>query len=202
MAAALCGLAAAHAQIPDQIARWHGAQLNPARTIELDKAVALYQRLMPRYQMVQAMRANGVPAPVVFCLHYREADNSFTSSLAQGDPLTHRSVHVPRGRIPGKNPPYTWEEAAADALYSPELDHLDTRNWRTVQTALDAIEGYNGLGYRARGIASPYLWAGTSVYTRGKFSSDGRFDKLAVDRQLGCAAILLRMRTRGGTLPF
>ena len=199
---ALCCFTTASGQTPDQIARWDSAQLNSARTVELDKTVALYERLALRYQRVQAMRTNGVPAPVVFCLHYREADNLFTSSLAQGDPLTHRSVHMPRGRIPGKNPPYTWEEAAADALYAPELDHLDTHNWRTVQTAFDAIEGYNGLGYRAHGIASPYLWAGTSIYTRGKFASDGRFDRLAVDRQLGCAAILLRMRTRGSALPF
>ena len=189
--------AVAHAgPLPDQAARWQAARLDPKRTIELDKAVALYQRTAARNR---AVSASGVPAVVVFCLHYREASNSFASSLAQGDPLTHRSIHVPKNRIPGRVPPYTWEECALDAL---ALDRMGAKDWRTVAGTLNACEGYNGWGYWKRGLVSPYNFAGTDRYSRGKFSGDGRYDPLAVDQQLGVAAILLRMRERGISPPF
>ena len=146
------------------------------------------------------MRANGVPAAVAFCLFYREADNNMADSPAQGDPLTHLSVNEPRGRIPGKKPPFTWIACAEDAYYV--VDRLDLCNWRDTKSALDKIESFNGFGYRSHNIAAPYLWAGTSLYARGKYVRDGRFDPLAVDRQLGVAAILKRMQERGIALPF
>lgn len=36
-----------------------------------------------------------------------------------------------------------------------------------------------------------------SANERGKYVSDGKFSKVAVDGQLGCAAVLLRMKERG-----
>jgi lysozyme family protein len=62
------------------------------------------------------------------------------------------------------------------------------------------MESFNGFGYRRHGLASPYLWSGTSLYLRGKYVSDGRFDPLALDGQLGCCAILKRMLSRGLSL--
>lgn len=180
---------------PDQEARWMSAAINPKSTIALDADVSLYRRLSPRYLRVEVIRLNGVPAPVIFCLHQRESSGSFMCSLAQGDPLTHRSRHVPRGRIPNVDPPYTWEQCAFDALYV--VDRLDRKDWCYLSPRMDAIEGYNGFGYRSRGIPSPYLWSGTSIYTRGKFTRDGHFDRMAIDGQLGCAAILKRMQERG-----
>lgn len=185
-----------------QANRWQQAKLDPRRSIELDKAVILYARTLPRYQAVEHFQQNGVPAPVIFGLHYREASNSFTSSLAQGDRLTARSIHVPRGRIPGKPPPYTWEEAANDALYSHELDYMQAKDWSNVGSVLQNIESYNGLGYQRKGVVSPYVYAGTDQYKRGKYTGDGRYDTFAIDRQLGVAAILKQMEARGIKLPF
>ena len=37
---------------------------------------------------------------------------------------------------------------------------------------------------------------------RGKYSADGRWDRFAVDKQLGAMAIMLRMRERGVAVPF
>lgn len=189
-----------YASEPAQVARWSSARINPARSIELDKKVALFLRSRERYRSIETMRKNGVPSTILFGLHYREADNSFSCSLAQGDPLTHRSRNVPRGRLPYKAPPYTWEECAIDAVY--HVDRLDLSDWKRIGSGLEAIENYNGAGYRRRGIPSPYVWAGTSAYERGKYVSDGRFSPTAVDRQLGVAAILKRMQTRGITTPF
>lgn len=184
----------------DQAARWQAAKVDSRQTIALDKLVQRWRRTAGNYQAVEFLRDNGVPAPVSFCLFYREADNNMACSPAQGDPLTHLSINEPRGRLPGKKPPFRWIDCAEDAYYV--VDRLDRCNWKDLQSALDKMESFNGFGYRARGVAAPYLWAGTSLYTRGKYVSDGRFDRFAVDRQLGVCAILKRMQERGIPLPF
>lgn len=187
---------------PIQEERWTRAKLNPKDIIRLDKAVALYQRTRPRYEVIEKQRKNGVPASVVFVIHGRERDWSFRHHLHNGDPLTGRTKNVPAGRIPGKNPPYTFEESAEDALYT--VDHMDRRNWRSLGDALQAIEAYNGLGYQIYHpeVPSPYNWAGTSIYERGKYYGDGKYSPTLVDQQLGCAAMLKRMQERGVILPF
>jgi lysozyme family protein len=159
-------------------------------------------RLAPRYAAVEAMRKPGVPAPVLFCLHYRESDNNFRCHPHEGSPLTHRTRFIPKGRIPAPAmPPFTFEQSAEDAYYV--CDRLDRRDWLHLAPALQAIEGFNGLGYQRPGRPpSPYLWAGTTLERPGKFIADGRFDPTARDAQLGCAAILKRMRERGIAIPF
>jgi lysozyme family protein len=171
--------------------RWAAAKLtNPDK---IDKLIDRYRRTHKTYDAIQAMRKNGVPARVVFALLYRESDNDMTRSPAQGDPLNHRSLHVPHGRIPDKNPPYTFLQAAEDAYYAPELDHLDTKQWTEIGAILSNCELFNGPGYWKRGLVSPYNWSGTNQYSRGKFVADGKFDPMFVDRQMGAAAILKRM---------
>ena len=184
----------------DQTARWNAAKLDPRRAEALNGLVDRWNRTRASYLAVTKMKANGVPAVIAFCLFYRESDNDFACSPAQGDPLTHRSRNEPANRIPGKSPPYKWADAAFDAYYV--CDKLDQCQWSEMQSALDKMESFNGFGYRSHGIAAPYLWSGTTAYTRGKYVSDGRFDRLAVDQQVGVAAILLRMKERGTALPF
>ena len=181
----------------DQVARWNAAQIDPRKDIALNLAIEKYQATKWRYEKIQAMRPNGVPAPILFCLHYRECDNSFRQSPAQGDSLQRRSVNVPAGRIPDKEPPYTFEQAAFDAYYVCEHPPLDAINWDDLQAALDKMESFNGFGYRARGINAPYLWSGTSLYHGGKYIRDGVFSKTAMDAQLGCVAILKAMEKKG-----
>jgi lysozyme family protein len=127
----------------------------------------------------------------VFCLHGRESSWDFTKHLHEGSPLSHRTRYVPKGRLPDKSPPYTFEQSAEDALY--KLMDLENRvKWSSLPDALLAIELYNGAGYLKYhpSVPSPYLWSGTTVYSRGKYVSDGRWCKFTVDKQLGCAAIL------------
>lgn len=185
----------------DQAARWKAATINPKSRMALDVAIALYERNEWRYQNLANSRPGTIPPAVIFCLHMRESDNNFKTNLGQGDSLQHRTIHVPRGRIPDKEPPYTWEQAAQDALFV--TDHMDKHDWNHLQGALDAIESYNGFGPERHGVPSGYLWSGTSLYgpPNGKFVSDNRWSSTARDGQLGCAAVLKRMRELGKPLP-
>jgi lysozyme family protein len=201
LASFLCA-ASAIAATPkvDQTARWNTAVASPKARIALDVATALYVRNEWRYQNLANTRPGTIPPMVIFALHMREADCNFKTNLGQGDSLQRRTIHIPRGRIPDKAPPYTWEQAAEDALFV--TDHMDKHDWAHVQGALDATESYNGMGYRRYGIPSPYLFAGTSVYKRGKFSEDGHFSATMVDQQLGTVAIWKAMQAHGIALPF
>ncbi len=192
-----------HAEVPDQAGRWQSAEIRPQARMRVDKAVFLYQRTASRYQRIERLRNPGAPAPVLFCLHLRESGADFTCHPHEGSPLTHRTRDVPKGRIPAPaQPPFTWEQSAEDAYYV--CDRLDLPNWRNLSVALQSIESFNGTGYQRfhPTIPSPYLWAGTTVYSRGKYVNDGRFDPLAVDAQLGCAVVLKRMQELGMQLPF
>jgi lysozyme family protein len=136
-----------------------------------------------RYVTVQNL--SGVPWPVTAVIHERESSQSWAANLANGDPWNKPTIHVPRGL----GPYGSWEDAAVAAL------HYDFANWRdwTIGGALCALEKYNGFGYALRGMVSPYLWASTNQYIRGKFTADGHFDPAAIDHQLGCAGLLMRM---------
>ena len=72
----------------------------------------------------------------------------------------------------------------------------------TAGGAFTLLEEYNGLGYAARGRPSPYVWASTNQYVKGKFIADGHYDSNAIDHQLGCAALLSRMAQMDPTIRF
>ncbi len=67
---------------------------------------------------------------------------------------------------------------------------------------LTNLERYNGLGYAARGLPSPYIWSGTEQYHAGKYVADGVFDPTEVDKQLGCAGLLLTMMGLDASIRF
>jgi lysozyme family protein len=139
-----------------------------------------------RYQAVAA--ETGVPWFAIAVIHERESSQNWRTSLAQGDPWNRVSIHVPAGRGPFK----CWEAAAIDALTDCAPHLARHRDW-TVGGTLTELEQYNGLGYAARNVPSPYLWAGTDQYRSGKFVRDGIYDAAAVDSQPGCVALLQHM---------
>jgi lysozyme family protein len=139
----------------------------------------------PTYELVQA--ATGVPWMFVGIVHGMEAGFNFSSHLHNGDPLTARTVQVPKGRPLNGAPPFTWLDSAIDALRFEKL-HL-VSDW-SVPHMLFLLEGYNGFGYRARGVPSPYLWSFSNIYDKGKFVADGKFDPNAVSKQCGSALML------------
>jgi len=127
-------------------------------------------------------------------IHERESDMDFTTHLGQGDPLNRRTVHVPAGRGPFTGLD-AFEQGAVDALIDcAPYAALSNKDW-SISGMLTYLERYNGLGYATRGIASPYLWAGTNQYSKGKYVRDGVFDPNAVDKQLGCSGLILAIDT-------
>jgi len=75
------------------------------------------------------------------------------------------------------------------------------RDW-TIGPLLTKLEEYNGLGYAARGVPSPYVWSGTDQYRSGKYVRDGIYDPNAVDSQPGCAGLLMAMTALDPTISF
>jgi lysozyme family protein len=65
---------------------------------------------------------------------------------------------------------------------------------------LYVLEGYNGFGYRSKGIRSPYLWSFSNLYEKGKYVADHQFDPNAVSKQVG-SAVLLKLLSEGGLWP-
>ncbi len=151
-----------------------------------------------RYQAVGTPL--GIPWWFVGVIHELEGGRNFHTHLHNGDPLTHKTVHVPKGRPPG-NPPFTFEESARDALTMEGFAHK--ADWSMSQ-ALFRLERYNGFGYRKPSINlhSPYLWSFSQHYTRGKFSSDGRFDANLVSLQCGTGVLLRTMVDAGHVTPM
>jgi lysozyme family protein len=148
-----------------------------------------------RYQAVSEKAS--VPWAVVAVIHERECSQDWALSLAQGDPWSKVSVHVPAGRGPFKS----WEEAAIDALVDCAPYAARNEDW-SISGTLTKLEEYNGLGYASRDKASPYIWSGTDQYVSGKYVRDGVYDPEAVDSQLGCAGLLLAMMVLDPTIAF
>ncbi len=178
------------------LARWHRMAIHPAFLPAFNHVAEQLITPKTRYQSVEA--TTKVPWYIIAVIHEREASQSWAANLAQGDPWNKRSIHVPRGRGPFKS----WEEAAIDALTNCSPFAAKNKDW-TIGGALVELEEYNGLGYeQVHHIASPYLWAGTSEYARGKYVADGHFDPNAVDHQLGCAGLMIRMQVLDPSIVF
>jgi lysozyme family protein len=139
----------------------------------------------------------GVPWFVIAVVHEREASQSWMANLAQGDPWNAVSIHQPAGRGPFAS----FEKAAIDALVNCPPYAARWIDWSAGGT-LTLLERYNGIGYAARNVPSPYVWAGTDQYVRGKFTADHVYDPDAVDRQFGCACLLRAMMVLDPTITF
>lgn len=136
-----------------------------------------------------------IPWWFIGIIHGLESSFRFDRHLHNGDPLTARTVRVPKNR-PSGNPPFTWETSAQDAL---RLKKLDQWHDGSVPGALFKWEQYNGFGYRKHhpDVLSPYLWSFTQHYTEGKYVADGTFDAGAISAQCGAAAMLRALVNKG-----
>ncbi len=160
---------------------WDNSHVLTARVEEVRKTANRLFHAKSRYQAVEA--ETGVPWYMIAIIHEREASQSWSASLAQGDPWNRRSTHVPRNR----GPFHSWEEAAIDALHYDGLDRI--KDWR-LEKVLHHLEQFNGWGYHNKGLPSPYVWGATNIQRMGKYVSDGHWSSTAWDHQLGGAAML------------
>lgn len=144
--------------------------LSARQQSELSQFKANWEQNKSRYQSVSAQ--TGVPAELIAAIHWREASGSFNARLHDGGSLSGYS---------------SWEAAAVNALTENSYGNI---NMNDITTWYDFAERYNGLGYRNKGVSSPYVWAGTTNYTSGKYVADGVYDAGYVDQQLGVAVML------------
>ena len=170
--------------------RWNKAKITRASQV-----VAQAKKLSAnrsRYEAVSA--ATGVPWDVIAVIHMRESSADFKGVLHNGQKIIgtgKKTTIVPKGRGPFN----TWEEAGIDALMKCAPYLGKNKDWSLGNT-LDLLEKYNGLGYQKKGLPSPYLWAGTDQYVKGKYVADGKFDANAVDKQLGVVPLMMTLRDK------
>lgn len=174
------------------------AVVRPEKAIAVKAVADKIKANLARYNAVS--KKTKIPAWFIGIVHNMESSLGFKGHLHNGDPLTARTVRVPNGRPPG--PPgaggstYSWEESAIDALTLKKLDQWT--DWSVSGVAFQ-LERYNGFGYRNHHpeVKSPYLWSFTTLYSQGKYTSDGKFSPTAVSKQVGAIAILKHMVEEG-----
>jgi lysozyme family protein len=162
------------------------------RLSEIQGIAHKIQQGMSRYQTVA--EAVGVTYwPLIGIIHNLESGCNFNTHLYNGDPLTARTVRPPVGRPTTGNPPFMWAFSAIDALHQQGFDKW--HDWSIIGMAY-MLEKYNGFGYHLHGIPSPYLWAGSSIYTKG-FYTDSGFDPNLVSRQIGGMVMIKYFHDQG-----
>lgn len=168
--------------------RWNRMKFTRSTQINKQADIIIANRF--RYERVE--EKTGVPWDVIGVIHHRESNGSFAGVLHNGQRIIgtgKKTTLVPKGRGPFSS----WEEAAIDALTNVHPYAARVKDW-SIENTLDLLERYNGLGYRRKGRPSPYLWAGTDQYVKGKYVADGKYDANHVDKQLGTAPVLYRIR--------
>lgn len=164
--------------------------ITPDKYPLVDYSVKMILKGRARYEAVS--KITNVPWYFIGIAHHLEGGSKFDKHLHNGDPLTGRTTHVPKGRPVAGNPPFTWEASAEDALAYTGVNQWT--NW-TIPGLLYKLEAYNGFGYRrpSININSPYLWGFSNHYTKGKFVLDGTYSPTAVSKQAGAAVIVRRL---------
>jgi lysozyme family protein len=172
---------------------WANLSIRPNREAEADKAAERVFAGKTRYLDVQ--RRTGVPWWFVGLCHLRESDLRFDRQLGQGDPLDRVSTHVPKGMGPYK----TFEDSAVAALKLEGF--VNAGDWGVERTSY-RFEGFNGYGYHGKGVPSPYLYGGSTIYTAGKYVADHQFDQNFRDPQLGVLVVLKKLMELDPTIHF
>jgi len=176
--------------------RFDAARVSPARQEIVAQSVRKILGNRARYERIT--KSMTMPWYFLAIIHGLEADFRFDSHLHNGDPLTGRTVRVPAGRPARGKPPFTWEESAMDAI---AVNRYDKWNDWSIAGMLVVWERYNGLGYRHHGVNSPYVWACTDLYAKGRYVADGRYDAHAESRQCGAVAMLKGLIATGAVSP-
>jgi lysozyme family protein len=161
-----------------------GITINERSVSELASVCNAIEINKERY--LSAQRLTGVPWDVIAACHYRESSLSFKGVLHNGEYIIgtgKKTKLVPAGRGPFGS----WEAAAVDAMMIESSKF--PKVWDTAGK-LDFTERYNGLGYRKKGVPSPYVYAGTNKYSSGLYVADGKYSSTKVDLRLGTAAII------------
>ncbi len=175
---------------------WANLEIRPARLAEANAVARKAINGKTTYQQVE--RLTGVPWHFVALCHYRESNFDFDTYLGNGETLHRATCLVPKGRGPFAS----FVDGAVDALRIENF--VGTQDWGIART-LFRLECFNGLGYHAKGVNSPYLYGGSTLYgppeaRAGKFVADHVFDPSHADSQLGTAVILHAMMSQDSSI--
>jgi lysozyme family protein len=162
--------------------RWEAAKVTDTKQVEF--ILKRINQSKPRYE--KATENIDMPWWFLACIHNMEASGDFNKNMLNGQPLKMVTTIVPKGYGPFKK----WEDSV-EVMYELKKKRLPA-SWEDIADVLFCLERYNGLGYLKLHpeVPSPYVWAGTSVYTSGKYVRDGKFDRNFVSKQIGCVPIL------------
>jgi len=179
------------------------ATIKPEREREL--LLVVEKTLLPQkalYQRVELL--THVPAAGLMALAMREMSGNTHKYLGNGQSLKQRTTIVPLNRGPFLQA-YP-EDFVAGCLDSLHLDGLDQvwkapGGWSRSRYCYES-EAWNGWGYRAHGIPSPYVFGATSVQRPGKYPRDHVWDATMWDTQLGTLAIVEEIFKQDPSLQF
>ncbi|WP_407186841.1 peptidoglycan-binding protein [Bradyrhizobium centrosematis] len=168
---------------------WAGLEIRPGRLAEANAVARKALNGKATYQQIE--RLTGVPWHFAALCHYRESNFDFDTYLGNGESLHRVTTIVPKGRGPFA----TFVDGAVDAFRIENF--VGAQDWG-IARMLFRLEAFNGFGYHAKGVNSPYLYGGSTLYgppeaRAGKFVRDHVFDPNHVDSQLGTAVILHAM---------
>lgn len=123
----------------------------------------------------------GVPAKLIAAIHFREAGGNIEKSIRDGSDLNERD----------------FVEDAVDAINNSGGRWLQFKqgigmgaNTANLLAMLQFAEFWNGTGCADNGRINPYLYSGSNIYTKGKYTSDGVWDPNFVDKQPGVFYLL------------
>jgi len=171
-------------QEPDYDYLWSTSAIDQESNNKVAQACTLIESYKSVYEQV-AKKVN-LPWQFIGCLHYREASCRMQLNIHNGQPINIKTTIVPKGRGPFNS----WTESAVDAITFMKFKTLD----HSIPNLLLMSEKFNGLGYRKRGMYSPYVWSGTNHSTeKGKYTSDGKFNPNATESQLGVACLMIHL---------
>lgn len=162
-----------------------------ARTRAVRAAERLKQQA-PVY--MQASLITGVPWGMHAVIQSMEASGDITRHPANGDSLESRTVRHPEGLPKRGTPPFEYLQVVEEE--SREIKRPRSGVW-SVEWLLAAAERFNGLGYRKRGVPSPYVWAATNHERPGRYVADHVFDPEAWSKQIGVAALVISLYDLG-----
>lgn len=175
---------------------WTSLEIRPGRLTEANAVARKALNGKATYQQIE--RLTGVPWCFAALCHYRESNFDFDTYLGNGESLHRATTIVPKGRGPFA----TFVDGAVDAFRIQNF--IGAQDW-SIARMLFRLEAFNGFGYHAKGVNSPYLYGGSTLYgppeaRAGKFVRDHVFDSNHVDSQLGTAVILHAMMSQDSSI--
>ncbi|WP_440636706.1 peptidoglycan-binding protein [Bradyrhizobium sp. PUT101] len=168
---------------------WAGLEIRQGRLAEVNAVARKALNGKATYQQIE--RLTGVPWYFAALCHYRESNFDFDTYLGNGQSLHRVTTIVPKGRGPFA----TFVDGAVDAFRIQNF--IGAYDWG-IARMLFRLEAFNGFGYQAKSVNSPYLYGGSTLYgppeaRAGKYVRDHVFDSNHVDSQLGTAVVLHAM---------